>query len=264
MPLIQTGNIRTYYELQGSGPHIVFIHGAGASHDMWFPQVHYFSEKYTVLTYDIRGHQQSEGCDERYSCALYAEDLHRLLTALNIAEPIVCGLSLGGMIAQEYAVRHPTGLRALVLADTALSSALTWSERLQKALFPASLVKRFIRSMSPQSYADWSFKYFDIDPHVADYLKNEQMKMDREELLKMIDAIYSFKRLPVETITVPTLIIVGERERKAVFKHSDTMLRLIPSSERVIIPCAGHASNLENPDHFNRVVGEFLQRVLSI
>jgi pimeloyl-ACP methyl ester carboxylesterase len=260
MPFIQTGNIQTYYEQHGdSGPPLVFIHGAGASHDMWKPQAEYFSKTYTVITYDMRGHQQSEGSDDKYTCELFADDLHHLIDRLGLQETVVIGLSLGGMVAQEYAVKYQSNLKGLVLADTAVATALTMSDKLTKAMFPSWMVKWTIRRMSDESYANWSFKFFDMDEEIRDYLIQEQLKLGKEELQKIIDATYSFKLLPLETIEVPTLVILGENERKAVFPHADKMIELIKGSRKVIIPDAGHASSLENPEVFNRELDDFLR-----
>ena len=263
MPFIQTGNIQTYYEQYGeSGPQMIFIHGAGASHDMWKPQVEYFSKSYNVITYDIRGHQKTEGSDDTYTCELFADDLHILVDRLGIQEPTIVGLSLGGMIAQEYAVKYHSNLKGLILADTAVASALTMSDKLLKAVYPKWMVKWTIRRMSDERYADWSFKYFTIDDEIREYLKQEQLKLGKEELLKITDAIYSFKLLPLETIEVPTLIVIGENERKAVFPHADKMVELIKNSRKVIIPDSGHASNLENPGIFNRELEDFMKSLV--
>ncbi|MFX1603408.1 MAG: alpha/beta fold hydrolase [Promethearchaeota archaeon] len=258
MPLIRTNDIDTYYEMTGDGEPIVFVHGAAGSHDNWRPQVKYFSDRYKAVTYDIRGHGKSGGSDRNYSCALFAEDLHGLLAALEIERPIVCGLSLGGMVSQEYAVKHQSNLAGLVLADTAVATALTLSDKLQKWMFPASLVKWYIKRKSPEDYARWSFGYFDMKEDVREYLIQEQLRMDQGEFLKLTDAIYSFKLLDLASINVPTLVVLGENERKAVFPHADKMIELIENSKKVIIPDAGHASNLENPEEFNRVFDEFL------
>jgi len=260
MPFVQTGNIQTYYEQHGeSGPPLVFIHGAGASHDMWKPQVEYFSKTFNVVTYDVRGHQKSEGSNDIYTCELLADDLHLLIDRLGIEEPVIIGLSLGGMIAQEYAVKYHSNIKGLVLADTAVTSALTMSDKLLKAVYPKWLVKWTIGRMSDERYADWSFRYFDMDESVREYLKKEQLKLSKEELLKITDAIYSFKLLPLEFIEVPTLVVIGENERKAVFPHADKMIELIKNSRKVVIPKAGHASNLENPEVFNRELDDFLR-----
>lgn len=261
MPTVPTYDIETYYEIAGEGEPIVFIHGAAGSHDDWHPQVRHLSDRFKVVTYDIRGHGKSGGSDRKYSCELFADDLNGLITALELERPVVCGLSLGGMIAQQYAVRHQSGLAGLVLADTAVASALTLSDKLQKWMFPMSLVKWYIRRKTPEDYARWSFKYFDMKDDVREYLIQEQLRIDQTEFLKLMDAIYGFKLLNLASIKVPTLVVLGENERKAVFSHADKMIELIEGSKKVVIPDAGHASNLENPPEFNRVLDEFLEHV---
>jgi pimeloyl-ACP methyl ester carboxylesterase len=261
MPTVTTYDIETYYEIAGEGEPIVFVHGAAGSHDNWHPQVKHLSDRFKVVTYDIRGHGKSGGSDKKYSCRLFADDLNGLITALELERPVVCGLSLGGMIAQQYAVKYQSGLAGLVLADTAVASALTLSDKLQKWMFPMSLVKWYIRRRTPEDYARWSFKYFDMKDDVREYLIQEQLRMDQTEFLKLMDAIYGFKLLDLASIKVPTLVVLGENERKAVFPHADKMIELIENSKKVTVPDAGHASNLENPDEFNRVLDEFLEHV---
>jgi pimeloyl-ACP methyl ester carboxylesterase len=257
MPTIQTGDIETYYEVTGKGKPFVFVHGAAGSHDNWHPQVKHFSDRYRVITYDIRGHGKSSGSDRKYSCALFADDLHTLLTALDIEQPILGGLSLGGMISQEYAVKYSENLSGLILADTAVATALTLKDKLQKWSFPVSLVKWYIRRKTPEEYARWSFGYFDMKEDVREYLIQEQLRMNQAEFLKLMDAVYGFELLDLASIKVPTLVVLGENERKAVFPHADKMIELIEKSKKVIISDAGHASNLENPEEFNRVLDEF-------
>ena len=264
MPYTQTGNVETYYEINGDhGPALVLIHGAGASRDVWKPQAEYFSSTYRVVTYDIRGHQRTAGTDDEYTCELFADDLNELLMHLEISEPVVCGLSLGGMIAQEYAIKYQENLHGLILCDTAVASALTISDKLLKAAYPKWMVRWTIGRMSDEKYAEWSFKYFDIVDDIREYLIKEQLKMSKDELLKVTDAIYSFKLLQLDTIRVPTLVILGENERKAVFLHADKMIELIPNSRKVVVPNAGHVSNLENPEFFNNVVDDFLRGLVT-
>lgn len=261
MPGTRTNDIITYYEIHGDGKPLVFIHGAGATHQMWKPQADHFSKRYQVITYDLRGHGKSQGSERRYSCELFADDLHALLHALHIEKPVVCGLSLGGMIGQSYAVKYPRRLASLVLADTAASSALNWSDKLQKLLFPKFLIKFLIRHLSRERYAWFAFWFFkDMKPEAKEYLMREHLELRRQELLKVTDAIYDFELLDLAAIEVPTLIIVGERERKGVFAHAHKMDALIRESSIVRIPDAMHASNLENAGQFNEVLEEFLSQ----
>ncbi len=92
---------------------------------------------------------------------------------------------------------------------------------------------------------------------VKEYLIREHLKFKKEELLKVTDAIYDFQLLDLPRIKVPTLIVVGERERKAVFAHAEKIHELIGDSSIVIVRDAMHASNLENPEQFNKELEEF-------
>lgn len=258
MPAIKTNDIHTYYKIHGTGTPLVFIHGAGVTHQMWHIQVPFFSKEYQVLTYDLRGHGQSGGSDQQYTCEIFADDLKILLDLLKIDDPTICGFSLGGMIAQEYAVKYPEALRKLILVDTAASSALTWGDKLEKLVFPKGAVKWLIRRLSPERYADFSLWFFkEMNPEVKDYIRREQLSFKREELLNVTDAIYAFELLDLSKIMVPTLIIVGEQERKSVFTHAKKMNELIRTSSLVKIPNAMHMSNLENPEQFNQIVFQF-------
>lgn len=84
MPTAQTNGIRTYYEVSGGGQPLVLIHGVSLDHKMWLPQIPYYSKKYRVLVYDVRGHGQSDSSDGVYSVELLANDLKALLNNLNI------------------------------------------------------------------------------------------------------------------------------------------------------------------------------------
>ena len=102
-------------------------------------------------------------------------------------------------------------------------------------------------------------EYFEMNDEVREYLIQEQLRMDQKEFLKLMDAIYGFKLLDLASIKVPTLVVLGENERKAVFPHAEKMIELIPNSRKIIVPDAGHVSNLENPEFFNRELDDFLR-----
>lgn len=96
---------------------------------------------------------------------------------------------------------------------------------------------------------------------MKEYLITEHLKFEKEELLKVTDAIYAFQLLDLARIKVPTLIVLRELERKAVFTHATVMHDLIQDSSIVKISDAMHASNLENPEQFNKVLEEFLSSI---
>ena len=190
---------------------------------------------------------------------------------LEIARAVVCGLSFGGMVAQQFAVHHPDRLEALVLADTAVSVTLTLSDKLQSYIFfPKWAMQLTIRLLSVERFTRLSFwlarqtrseNWFGRDENTRQYVENCMLKMDQNEYLKIYGAIYEFRLLPLERIQCPTLVLNGEHESKAVFRHTKEILKRIPRSTAVVIPGAGHTSNMENADVFNQTLDEFLQRV---
>jgi pimeloyl-ACP methyl ester carboxylesterase len=269
MPKILANELEHYIEIQGQGPPLVFVHGGFVDSRMWQPQVAFFSKDYTTIRYDLRGHGKTGGTStQKYSIKLYAEDLGALLDALKLDRVILCGLSLGGMIAQAFAVGRPHHLKALILADTAVSVSLTLSDKFQRyILAPEWVMLTAIRWMSVPRFVDFSFKlaqwsrktgWFGQDPHTAAYVREAMLNITTEEYLKIYQAIYDFDLLDLEEITCPTLILNGEHESKAVFRHTQEMLMQIPESKARIIPGAGHTSNMENPIAFNAEVGCFL------
>jgi proline-specific peptidase len=272
MPKIKTNDIQTYYEINGSGFPFVFIHGGWVSHKMWKPQVDYFSNNFKVITYDVRGHGNTGGSlKKKYSIELFADDLAAFLEALEIKNPVVCGLSMGGMIAQAYAVKYPDNLTSLVLCDTAVSVELTLSDKITKyILAPEWLFTLIVRLLGIKKYADFAFwyakksrgkKWAGSENKVAEFEKQEMLQFGTSEFNKIFSALYDFKLQELSKIKVKTLLINGEFESKAVFYHNGKLKQLIPNTESAIIPNAGHTSNIENAKAFNAVVEEFIKKL---
>ena len=260
-----------YYEDSGNGDPIVLIHGAFVDSRLWDPQFAHLAKRYRAVRYDLRGHGQTGPSDlTTYTIDGFADDLERLILGLGLAKPIVCGMSLGGMIAQAYAVRSSSKLRALILADTAVSVSLTLSDKLQRyVLFPKWAMKVTIRSLSARKFTRFSFwlaratrsgEWFGRDEATAEYVRNCMLQLSDSEYEKIYDSIYGFGLQPLGRIRVPTLVLNGEYESKAVFRHTEELKRRVPQVEATIVPGAGHTSNMENPEAFNELVDEFLSR----
>jgi non-heme chloroperoxidase len=272
MPEIKTNDIQTYYEINGKGLPVVFIHGGWVSHKMWQPQVDYFSSNFQVITYDVRGHGYTgESSKKQYSMELFADDLSALVEGLGINKPVICGLSMGGMIAQVYAVKYPDNLSALILSDTAASSALTTGDKITKhVLAPEWLFRILVSLIGVKRYADFAFwyagksrseKWVGLDKTVLSYEKQEMIQFGTREFNKIFSALYDFKIQELSKIKVKTLIINGEFESKAVFYHAKKMMQLIPDTKSLVIPNAGHTSNMENPQAFNKAMENFIKEL---
>lgn len=273
MAMIHANGIDHYVEQAGSGPPLVLVHGAFVDLHMWDAQVGTFGHDYRVIRYDLRGHGRTGPSDEeKYSIALMADDLAALLDVLEAEQTVLCGLSLGGMIAQSFAVKHQDRLRALILADTAVSVRLTWMDKLQRyVLFPKWAMLLTLRLMSVEQFTRFSFwlaqatrseAWLGRDKATREYIRACMLGMDHQEYVKVYDAIYDFDLLHLELIQVSTLILNGEHESGSVMRHTQEILKRVKPARAVTVPHAGHASNMENPEFFNRVVLEFLSEEL--
>lgn len=270
MPTVRTNDIETHYERRGDGPPIVFVHGAVVDARQWDPQMEALSDSYTTVAYDVRGHGRTGGsARERYSLDLFVADLDALVDALDLDRPVLCGLSLGGCIAQAYATTHPERISGLVLADTFTPSAWRWPERLQWAMLRATVplarlfgyprVERtMVRLRELVQGSDVSGDYGAIER-----LHRDGPTMSTAEFAKVIRALLSVPRTDIDlaTIRVPTLVAYGEHEIGFVVRHAGAMAAAIPDARVRVVEGGAHASNLDAPEAFTAMLREFLAEV---
>jgi 3-oxoadipate enol-lactonase len=267
MPTVATNDVETYYERRGDGPPIVFVHGAVLDHAQWASQVEALSDEYTTIAYDVRGHGRTGGStEEKYSIDLFAEDLEAFVTTLELDRPVICGLSMGGCIAQAYAARRSDRLGGLVLADTFTPEFLTRGERLQRSVLlratipPVRLlgyerVERAMVWLHERLRRGSSGDYDEIER-----LRAEGPRMETDEFAKTIRAVARFHetRVDLPSITAPTLVLYGENEPAFVRGHAAKLAAELPDVSVREVPGAGHASNLDDPEFFTGALREFL------
>jgi pimeloyl-ACP methyl ester carboxylesterase len=269
MPEILSNGQKHYYELSGEGTALVLIHGAFVDARIWEPQWKYFSSKFRVLRYDLRGHGRTGASDlERYTMTMYADDLASLLDALEIDSAVVCGLSMGGGIAQAFAVRYLERLKGLILVGSTVSMSLTLGEQLLRyVLFPRWAMMLMIRRMSVERFVNFSYKlaaltlgkqWLNRDDRTLEYLRQSMLQIKSSEYLKIWDAIYGFDLHPLEKINCPTLVLIGARDSNMIQRHAREILRRVPTADLEILPSAYHAITLEEPAVFNKSVELFL------
>jgi pimeloyl-ACP methyl ester carboxylesterase len=264
---VETNGIETYYERRGDGPPVVFVHGAIMDTRMWTPQMDALADDYTVVSYDVRGHGRTGSSDAaEYAADLFAADLHALLAALDIERPVLCGLSMGGMIAQAYAAEHPENVAGLVLADTFTAASVGPSGR---TIFAGD---RLIARLSPY------IRYRRLNrlkmrlgnllaPGVAGDIETVQGLVDDgptmapAELRKVVRSLGAFAdgAFQVATVSAPTQLLYGEHEPAMLAEMAAYMQEHLPNAvaEPVVVPDAGHASNLDNPAFFTDIVRTF-------
>jgi len=118
MPMIMANHINLYYEEHGAGEPLVFIHGLGSSTRDWEFQISKFSRSYRVITFDLRGHGQSDKPSGPYTIPLLAADLASLFQALHVTSAHLVGISLGGAIAFQFALDYPAMVKTLTIVNS--------------------------------------------------------------------------------------------------------------------------------------------------
>lgn len=268
---VRTNDIETHYVRRGDGPPVVFIHGMFMSAVEWDPQLAALADDYTTIAYDVRGHGHTGGSDRgSYDMALYASDLDALLTALDIENPVLCGLSMGGCIAQVYAATYPEKIAGLVLSDTFTAAPLPLSGRLVFAnLRVFARLDRVVRYTTLNRFQTWVGNR--LAPGIAGDGTTTQQVMEEAptiphaEFSKISRSMARFpsSEFDAARITGPTLILHGENVPAVLEDMHERLAAHLSNAdvEATVIPDAGHASNIDNPDFFSVCVREFLERV---
>jgi 3-oxoadipate enol-lactonase/4-carboxymuconolactone decarboxylase len=258
MPLVRANGVELFYDLTGpEGASVVaFSNSIGTTLEMWDAQVRALAGRYRCLRYDTRGHGRSEVVDRPASLDDLADDLLGLLDALGIAKAHVVGLSLGGMTAQNFAVRHPDRLDALVLMATSAHLPSGWDERIalvrekgMAALAEAVMGRWFtpaFRETSPDKVAPLRERFLAIDPRGYAACCAAIRDMD----LRASNA----------AIAAPTLIVAGAEDPATPAAMMEEIRSRIPGAELVVLPRAAHILTVEQPARVNGYLAGFLDR----
>jgi 3-oxoadipate enol-lactonase len=265
MPTLLANGIDMYYEWEGleNGPVLVMINGLLTDLSSWNHHVKVFTPNFRVLRYDCRGQGGTEKHQAgSYIPALHARDLEALLHSLGVDKASFLGVSSGGCIALQYAVRNPGRVTALVLAntyaraDTALRVKLnSWAAAMQTGGGPlrfdvatpwvwgASFLERNYQALRPfREHAGG------LEPHGVLALIHGAMEHDLED--------------QASVITCPTLLLAGDEDLLTPISYSQVLHRCIAGSQLQIFDQAGHAMFLEQAQRFASTVTDFFQASL--
>lgn len=250
MPKLNRNGVSLYYEIHGSGPAILLSHGYSATIQMWREQVGPLSRYYQLILWDMRGHGQTDSPDDpgAYSEQATVEDMAALLDVAGAGQAIVGGLSLGGYMSLAFHLAHPERVRALLLFDTGPGfkndeARAAWNQR---ALETA-------KAFETEGLAPLRSKSREMA--MSTHRSAAGLARAARGMLAQRDA-QVIKSLP--SIKVPTLILVGA-EDTAFLASADYMAAKIPNARKIVLPEAGHASNLDQPQLFNQAVEGFLE-----
>ena len=257
---IRAAGLDVVYDRAGDGPLLVLVHGAAGDAREWRPQLTSLSEDFSVVAWDEPGAGRSSDVPADFGLAGYAAALGTLIDTLG-APAHVCGLSWGGTVALELYRRRPQAVATLVLADTYAG----W-----KGSLPEDEVRARVSSIErmlaePTGTRPPSFPgLFAGEPpgDIVELLTAVAADVRRPSLRVALAAMADADlRDVLPCVAVPTLLIWGELDARSPLTVAQQFARTIPDAELVLIPGAGHMSNLERPDAFNAALRSFHARM---
>jgi pimeloyl-ACP methyl ester carboxylesterase len=266
---IPLGDFRCVYERTGEGPQLTLLHSVGLStREGWRYQVPAFAKHFNVLSFDFRGLGQSGRGSQPLGVETFVSDLERLLAELKIAKTAVMGISLGGFVAQAFALKRPEMVSALVLVSTTCRHLAQnkarrneRNERVRK-LGMAAAADHQLSNQFPADFAQ-------ANPDVMAWYRQHYLANDPFAYAEVLDDLGRFnscEQLPA--IICPTLIVGGDSDKSVVaglhpLDSSTRLHGLIAGSNLAIIPGAKHYPQIDHAEVFNTCVLDFLKRKIS-
>ena len=269
MPFVVSGDARIYYEVRGSGPPIVLVEGLGYASWMWLFQVDDLSRDHRLVIFDNRGVGKSDKPNYPYTMDMFAEDLRAVIRdALGDRPAHILGVSMGGMIAQEFALKYPSLVKSLILVSTHHGGHdidPTPPETLQ-AMFgePPPHVKDerdlYRYKMSFALSREWINSNREILERIIELRLREPQPP--EAYMNQARAVLGFdasKRL--HELSVPVLVVHGDQDRVVPVGIAYKLHEKIRYSSLAIFRGAGHLVIMERPRDFNNLVRGFVKEV---
>jgi pimeloyl-ACP methyl ester carboxylesterase len=269
--------IELYYEEHGSGDALLLIMGLAADSAAWLFQIPDFAEHYRTIVFDNRGVGRSSKPPGPYTIHEMADDTAGLLDAIGVARAHVLGVSMGGMIAQELALRHPERVRSLVLACTypepdaeieqqrqfsvsQLGGTITATGETRidvAALDPLLFFQHLLPRVFNQSFIDREL------PKLMQLFSGAlQWGFSMEAILGQVTAAMGHRATDrLHQISAPTLVITGDADLLVPPANSEILARNVPGARLVKVAGGSHGFNFETPEIFNREVLAFLASV---
>jgi pimeloyl-ACP methyl ester carboxylesterase len=265
--LAASDKARIYYEIAGEGQPFVMIHAGVADSRQWNNEFAHFARRFRVLRYDMRGYGKSEPVEGEYS---HLQDLTALLDTVHIDRPaILMGCSIGGGLAMDFTLTHPSRVAALIMVDSnprGLDLDVPDPPAFEEAekAYDAGDLDR-LAEIETQIWFDGVGR---TPAQVNPVMRQLAYEMNRHAL--SLDAKGLGKRLPdtevpaverLSELQVPVLVIVGAQDIPYMQAAANYMVEKIPSARKETLDDAAHLANMDQPDEFRRVVTAFLDRI---
>ena len=253
----QTGNfvnangINIYYESFGSGKSLIFLHGSMGTGKVWKPYVPILLNDFNIILPDLRGHGKTENPDKAIDLHLIADDIVALIEALKLEKPFLCGWSGGGDVSLDVAIRYPDCVSGLIVGGV--------THRISESYFAS------LKAMGLEGPGKVNFEQAEQNiPQLINLWKTEhvQSPLHWKELVTQLSFEMINPTLPAEDnlkqITLPTLLVWGDRDQFLPIEDAIELYRLIPNAQLAVIPNANHFVTRTHVLLFAELVKEFV------
>jgi pimeloyl-ACP methyl ester carboxylesterase len=259
MAYADNSGVKIYWEEEGDGDPLLLIMGLGYTHDMWYRTVPAVSQRYRTISFDNRGVGRSDAPPGPYAIATMAADAAAVMDAAGVERAHVFGISMGGMIAQEFALQYPDRVRSLILGCTSHGGpeAIAADAEVISTLMARGTMSAEdgVRAMIPFIY----------DPSTLRERIEDDLEIRRrtfptaESYFAQVRGIQAFDSLSrLSQLKIPTLVIHGESDRLIPPENGRRLARLIDGAKSVMIPGASHIFPTDQPEISHQAILGFL------
>jgi 3-oxoadipate enol-lactonase len=267
MPFLNRDNAEIYYEVHGDGAPFLFCSVTGLDHQAWkFHQVEEFSRDHKVILFDYRGTGKSSKTVQKYSIKMFTDDAAAILKQLNAEQAVVCGHSMGGVIAQLLAIDYPKLVKKLILASS--GAAHPGAHGIPLAMCRDMVRQGFegyIREHTIET--GWTKEFVAKNPTLIEKFLQVRLSgiAPLENYLHFVLARQEHDHMNrLKEIQVPTLVLVGDDENHGASDNThwaaaNQLARAIPNAKLVVLPGEGHHYLATNPAAAHRAIREFIK-----
>ena len=262
---IDTNGARIWAHVQGEGSPVLFLCGLGDPAEAWQAQIDAFAGHHRVIALDNRGAGRSPLPADGVSIPAMVEDAAAVLHELGVESAHVAGFSMGGAIAQELALAHPSLVRSLVLngswtrPDAYVRRMFgSWIAAARDAASERDLLEAFFLWIyTPRAHADGS-----ADRYIDETLASE-LAQDGDAFVASAQACIDWPGAAdrLAAVDVPALVLVGDQDITCPPRHAREIAALLPNADLVVLPGEAHQPFQESPETWNEIVGGFWARI---
>ena len=263
MPIIKVNDIEMYFEQQGTGDDLVLISGLSADHHSWDPVYDQLSKHYRVLRFDNRGAGQTDAPAKDYSIMQMTNDVASLMKALTINKAGIIGHSMGGYIAQQFAIDYEDMTNKLVIITSRARPSVTvqilsetWQQMIGYGIEPSIVSKN---SMAILFADDFLSRSEQVDAYMTKKLNNPHRQTTVGLAGQLAASRHYDSSKILADIKVPTLVIGGEADRMLPLYNSQFLAENIPNAELTVIKRCGHMPQYEKPQQLLTLICQFCQ-----